>query len=168
MGHKMKSRETRHLVLTVNRWLYSNDITAANKSDDGWTGKGVTVFGKTEKAPFLDEINFELNIGMYPKNTFPHFDSNELIFGYLGKYEPDKTQHEPPFISSSIPVSESDFEDLRNCLFQWKKTSDSSLKFTIGLYGLSLGEFSRDDDKWPNESKLQIIEFEYNLMSPNK
>jgi hypothetical protein len=145
-----------------------NDITAANKSDDGWTGKGVTVFGKTEQEPFLDEMNFELSIGMYHQNTFPHFDNNELIFGYLEKHEPDKTQHEHPFISSSIPVSESDFKDLRNCLFQWAKISDSSLKFLIGLYGLSLGKYSIDEDKWPNGSKLQIIEFEYNFMSPNK
>lgn len=164
----MKTRETRYLGLTVNRWSYLNDISAAKTSDDGWTGKEIIVFGKTEKAPFLDVINFELHASMYPKNTFPHFDSNELIFGYLEKYEADLKQNELPFISSSVPVSESDFEDLRNCLFHWSKIPDSSLKFYLGLYGLDLGEYSIEEDKWPNRSKLQIIEFEYILLSLNK
>lgn len=164
----MKSRETGYLVLTVNRWSYLNDISAANKSDDGWTGKEVIVFGKTEKAPFLDIINFELHISMYPMDTFPHFDTNELIFGYLEKCGSDIETNEPPFIASSIAVSEYDFEDLRNCLLQWSKISDLSLKFKFGLYGLTLGKFTIEEDTWPNGKDLQIIDFEYILISPNK
>ena len=164
----MKKKKIRHLSLTASRWSYLNDFSAAKTSDDDWTGKCITVFGKTEKAPFLNIINFELHISMYPKDTFPHFDNNELIFGYLEKVTADQKQNEPSFISSSVPVSGPDFEDLRNCLFHWSKVHDSSLKFNLGLYGLDLGEYSIEDDKWPNGSKLQIVEFEYIFLDHNK
>lgn len=164
----MKVREKGYLSLIVNRWSYLNDLTAAKRCDDGWTGKEIIVFGKTEKTDFLDPIDFELHISMYPNDTFPHFNGNELIFGYLEKIEAGQEQNEFPLISSSVPVSESDFEDLRNCLFHWERIPDSSLKINLGLYGLDLGEYSIEDDKWPNEMKLQIIEFEYTLLSLNK
>jgi len=95
-------RGTRHLSLTANRWSYFNDLRGA---DDGWTGKEIIVFGKTERASLLYAMDFELHISMYPKDTCSRFDNNELIFGYLVKYEADPKQNELPFVSSSVPVS---------------------------------------------------------------
>lgn len=163
----MHLREIHHLVLYTGKWMYFNDLKAARTSDDGWTGKSLTVYGRTEETHFLEVADFELEIAEYSAETFPHFENDEmgLVFGYLEKLEESKKS---PLISSTIPVTEQDFENLRNCLLHWSTVDGCLLRFALSLYGLDLGEYTHEDDKWPNETKLQIVGFKYFLESVQK
>ena len=155
---------TRSLFAEINSWQYT---IGTDQTEEGTTGRHLLMIGETMEAHSLRAS--EINLEIVELNCFPRykkiFDMNQrgTEYGGIVWHDYDSEYKIPRHVHGTVMVSENRFNHIFDLLLYKDQVDNSDVMIKLGLFGLKLGDYSIEDDKWPVDKMIAITDMELTL-----
>ena len=154
----------RTLNAEINSWEYA--IRTA-QDEEGLTGRHLLMIGETVKAHFLwpREFNFEISEidGPISYQEICHEGRTGTKYGEMVRHDYDSENKIPEFVHGGVSVSKDRFNHILELLLSRERIANTQVFVRLKLFGLELGSYSIEEDKWPTNRKLAITDLELSL-----
>jgi len=144
----MQTSLTRLISFSVNNWIHLYSLEQAIQKKQLVTGGSLSIHGKIRNCEWLNNQDLPVEITFNKATETPSYNStNEqtLILSKITRQD-DK-------ITSSVPVDENVFEELRKNLMEYADIDGIHIIVTLGvlLYG----------NQWPINESLKLVKLDY-------
>lgn len=144
------------LQCRISEWSYHRDLSLRDPSSDE---RLLSLSGETEFQGFIDRMPFDIRILSGPFDTVA---GDEVVLE-LNEAMPD--YNIPQNLSALIPITASQFDDLRLCLLHVSKAPASTVSLTLTIEGLRKTR-NGEERIFPIEGrKVEIVSFAWQLSS---
>jgi len=144
----MQSSLIKLISFSVNNWIHLYSLEQAIQKNQLASGGSLSIHGKIMNCEWLDNQDMPVEITFNKATeTPPYASTNEqtIILGKITRQD-DK-------ITSSIPVDENVFEELRKNLMEYADIDGIHIIVTLGVL--------LDDKQWPVNGTLKLVKLDY-------
>ncbi|MCW8855708.1 MAG: hypothetical protein OQK76_02470 [Gammaproteobacteria bacterium] len=144
----MQSSLVKLINFSVNNWLHLYSLEQAVQKERQMSGGSLSIYGNLRNCELLDGQDLPVEIVFNRAVNAPRYEStnNEMIIlGNITRAE-DK-------VTSTIPVDEYIFEELRKNLMEYADIEGIHIIVTLGIL--------LDDDHWPANKTVKLVKLDY-------
>lgn len=138
----------------VSAWVCHRDISVSDTSIDE---KLLSLTGETEFRGFIDKIPFDIRVISGPRvgddSDARIFELNEAMNDY----------DIPQNVSALIPVTENQFDDLRQCMLHSSKIQESTVSVSLTIEGLQKMSVEEETILPIEGRRMEIVNFAWQL-----
>ena len=144
----MQSSLIKLISFSVNNWIHLYSLEQAIQKQQQMTGGSLSIHGNIRNCELLQDQDTAIEITFNKVTDTPQYESSNTQTIILGNITRQENK-----ISSSLPVEEHVFEELRKNLMEYADIDGIHIVVTLGVL--------LEDEQWPVNKTAKLVKLDY-------